>query len=262
MRVAAIQHDIVWEDRDATLARLGPQVARAAAGGARLVAVTEMFATGFSMRTHHTAETLDGPTVTWMHARAAEHGIWLAGSVPLLAGDPSSEGATGRPTNSLLVVGPEGTRHRYDKIHPFSYAGEHERFRPGSRSVVVDIEGLRIGLSVCYDLRFADLYWGRDDGVHLELVVANWPGARRHHWRTLLDARAIEGQLYVMGVNRVGSGGELDYAGDSRIIDPVGEVLAAGAGGETILVADIDPATVTATRERFPFRADRSFAPR
>lgn len=262
MRVAAIQHDIVWEDRDATLARLGPQVAQAAATGARLVAVTEMFATGFSMRTHHTAETLAGPTVAWMHERAAEHGIWLAGSVPLLAEDPSAEGVAGLPSNSLLVVGPDGTRHRYDKIHPFSYAGEHERFRPGARSVVIDLEGLRIGLSVCYDLRFADLYWEREDTVDLELIVANWPGARRHHWRTLLDARAIEGQLYVLAVNRVGSGGELDYAGDSRIIDPLGEVLAAGAGGETILIADIDPATVTATRQRFPFRADRGFAPR
>jgi predicted amidohydrolase len=259
MKVAAIQHDIVWEDRDATLSRLGPQIAQAAATGARLAAVTEMFATGFSMRTHHTAESLDGPTVTWMHERAAEHGMWVAGSVPLRADDPADEGPAGLPSNSLLVVGPDGTRHRYDKVHPFSYAGEHERFRPGTGSAVIELEGTRIGLSVCYDLRFADLYWDREDEVDLELIVANWPDARRHHWRTLLDARAIEGQLYVMGVNRVGSGGKLDYAGDSRIVDPMGEVLAAGAGGETILVAEVDPAVVAATRERFPFRADRSF---
>jgi predicted amidohydrolase len=261
VRVAAIQHDIVWEDRDQTLARLGPQVAQAAATGARLVSVTEMFATGFSMRTHHTAESPEGPTATWMVAQAAEHGLWLAGSVPLLAEDPSAQGAAGLPTNSLLVVGPDGTRHRYDKAHPFSYAGEHERFRPGTSSVVIDLEGVHVGLSVCYDLRFADLYWDRDDEVDLELVVANWPDGRRHHWRALLDARAIEGQVYVMGVNRVGSGGKLDYAGDSRIVDPMGEVLASGAGGETILVAEVDPAVVAATRERFPFRADRTYAP-
>jgi predicted amidohydrolase len=261
VRIAAIQHDIVWEDRDATLARLGPQVAQAAASGARLVAVTEMFATGFSMRTHHTAESIDGPTVTWMHERAAEHDVWLAGSVPLLADDPSAEGTAALPSNTLLVVGPDGTRYRYDKAHPFSYAGEHERFRPGTASVVIDLEGVRVGLSVCYDLRFADLYWDREDEVDLELIVANWPDARRRHWRALLDARAIEGQVYVMGVNRVGSGGKLDYAGDSRIVDPMGEVLAAGAGGETVLVADIDPELVAATRERFPFRADRTYHP-
>lgn len=259
MRVAAIQHDIVWEDRDATLARLTPQVAQAAANGARLVALTEMFATGFSMRTHHTAERFDGPTVGWMQARAAEHGIWLVGSVPLQADDPSVEGPAGLPTNALLMLGPDGTRHRYDKVHPFSYAGEHERFRAGDGPIVVDVEGVRVGLSVCYDLRFADVYWDEDRDVDLELIVANWPDARRHHWRTLLDARAIENQVYVVGVNRVGSGGKLDYAGDSRIIDPMGEVLVAGAGGETVLVADIDPAVVTATRERFPFRADRTW---
>jgi predicted amidohydrolase len=251
MKVAAVQHDIVWEDGRATLARLTPQVELAAATGARLVSLTEMFATGFSMRTHLTAERIDGPTVTWMGERAAEHGIWIAGSVPIE--DP----AGGLPTNALLVVGPDGTRHRYDKRHPFSYAGEHERFAAGDQPLAVSIDGVRWGLTVCYDLRFANAYWDHGPEVDAFLVVANWPRARRHHWTALLQARAIENQAYVVGVNRVGTGGDLDYVGDSRIIDPMGEVLAAAAGVETMLVADIDPEVVAAIRTSFPFLPDR-----
>ena len=114
-----------------------------------------------------------------------------------------------------------------------------------------------MSLFVCYDLRFADEFWGVADQTDLYVVPANWPAARRHHWRSLLVARAIENQAYVVGVNRVGHGGKLDYAGDSAIIDPMGEVLATAAGIETVLVADVDPAMVTATRAQYPFMADR-----
>jgi len=270
MRLSLVQHDIVWEDRDATLARLEDPVARAADGGARLVALTEMFATGFSMRTQHTVESVDGPTVTWLHEQASRHDCWLAGSVPIRGAAPDADtdagattdagagaGAGPLPTNSLFLIGPQGQRYRYDKIYPFSFAGEHERFRAGTAGVVVEIEGLRIGLSVCYDLRFAELYWDRAPGVDLELVVANWPAARRHHWRSLVMGRAIENQTYVAAVNRVGQGGSLDYLGDSRIVDPVGEVLAGAAVGETILTAEVDAQVVAATRAAFPFQADR-----
>jgi predicted amidohydrolase len=252
VKVAALQHDIVWEDRDATLRHLDPQVAAAAHAGARLVVLTEMFATGFSMDTHRTAEQLAGPTVTWLHERAAEHAVWLAGSVPLHDVDREL------PTNSLLLVGPDGTRHRYDKVHPFSYAGEHERFAAGEQpAVVAEVEGVRLGLTVCYDLRFADQYWAMAPDVDAFLVVANWPDTRRHHWRALLDARAIEDQAYLIGVNRVGEGGGLVYSGDSRIVDPTGEVLASAAGGESMLLADVDPQLVAAIRARFPFMQDR-----
>ena len=249
MRIAALQHDIAWEDRDNTLEQLTPQVWAAAATGARMVVLTEMFATGFSMRTHVTAEPADGPTATWMQERAAEHDLWVAGSVPI-------EGEQ-LPTNTLLVVGPDGTTHRYDKIHPFSYAGEHDRFTPGSQDVVVEIEGVRWGLTVCYDLRFADQYWRVGPDVDAFLVVANWPAARREHWTSLLQARAVENQTYVIGVNRVGSGGNLEYTGDSRIFDPLGRELAGAAHEPTTLLAEIDPDRVGEVRERFPFIQDR-----
>lgn len=254
MRIAAVQHDIAWEDRDATLARLAPMVAAAAESGARLVSLTEMFPTGFSMRTDRTAEEPDGPATTWMVETAARHDVWLAGSV--------AEHTPGhdRPTNSLRLVSPDGHIRRYPKIHPFSYAGEDEHFSAGSEVVTVEVEGVRITPFVCYDLRFANVFWGAASDTDAYLVVANWPDARRAHWRALLDARAIENQAYVVGVNRVGTTGgqRLSYAGDSRVVGPTGEVLATAAQIETTLIADLDPAEVTATRDAFPFLRDRT----
>lgn len=246
MRLAAIQHDIVWEDRDATLTRLAPQVERAAAGGAEFIVLTEMFATGFSMNTHRTAEPMDGPTVTWMRERAQE-GTFLAASVPIDPGDG------GLPANRLLVVGDGEVIAHYDKIHPFSHGGEDERFRSGDGPVIVTIAGVRLALTVCYDLRFAPLYWELAEQVDAYLVVASWPEARREHWRRLLRARAIENQAYVVGVNRVGDG----YQGDSAVIAPSGETLVSAAHDETVLCADIDAAAVAAVRERYPFLLDR-----
>jgi predicted amidohydrolase len=249
LRVAAIQHDIAWEDPGATTAALSPWVARAAATGAGLVVLAEMFATGFSM--HVPAQDENGEIVSWMREQARAHGIRLAGSVALAGAEDA------RPTNRLLVVGPDGIEQRYDKIHPFSYAGEHERFAPGHEPAIAVVDGVRLGLSVCYDLRFANLFWALAADVDAYLVVANWPRARRAHWSTLVRARAIENQAYVVAVNRVGTGGEIGYAGDSAIIDPIGEVLVSAAGEPTMLLADLDPQVVASTRSRYPFLADR-----
>jgi len=251
MRVAAVQHDIVWEDPPANFARLAPMIERAAASGARLIVLTEMCTTGFSMDTQRTAEPVDGPSTRFLAEQACAHGVWVCGSVP--------ERGAGheRPANCLVLAGPDGTLHRYRKIHPFTYSGEHEHYAAGDRLVTVTVEGVRLSLFVCYDLRFADEFWAEAPGTDCYVVVANWPAARRAHWQALLVARAIENQAYVVGVNRVGEGGGLHYAGDSRIVDPLGEVLAAGAGGETILLADVDPAVVAETRKRYPFLADR-----
>ena len=120
------------------------------------------------------------------------------------------------------------------------------------------IDGLRVTPFVCYDLRFADVFWRAAPDTDVYLVPANWPSPRREHWRTLLRARAIENQAYVVGVNRVGTAGDgTEHAGDSRIVGPTGELLATAAGVETVLVADVDAAEVAATRDRFRFMADR-----
>jgi predicted amidohydrolase len=249
VKVAAVQHDISWEDRDATLAHVAPMVAKAAAEGARLVVLPEMFAIGFSMTPEQTAEPEGGPTSAWLADQARTHDLWIGGSVPERSG--------GRPRNVFVLAGPDGTVHRYAKVHPFTYSGEHEHYDAGDELVTVTVDGLRVSLFVCYDLRFADEFWDRATETDLYLVVASWPQSRAHHWRSLLLARAIENQAYVLGCNRVGDGDGTHYAGGSCIVDPMGQVLSSEGDHEAILVAEVDPATVAATRERFPFLRDR-----
>jgi predicted amidohydrolase len=215
------------------------------------VTLPEMFACGFSTRTERVAEPPGGPTCRFLVENAARHGLWLAGSLP-----ERPEGSE-RPFNTLLVAGPAGQLTRYRKIHPFTFAGEHRHYAAGERHVTVSIEGLRLTLFVCYDLRFADEFWVTAPDTDAYLVVANWPAPRRHHWRSLLLARAIENQAYVIGVNRVGRDPAHEYAGDSCVVDPSGEVLASAAAQEALVLADLDAGRVREARERFPVMPDR-----
>ena len=250
MKVAAIQHDIEWEDGAATRKRLTPLIAQAATAGARIIALTEMYATGFSMHPERIAEDEGGPNEQFLIDQAREHNAWLVGSI-------AQRSVSGKPRNVAVLAAPDGTVHRYAKIHPFSYAGEHERYDAGTEFLTVDVEGLRVSLFVCYDLRFADEFWALGPGTDLYVVVANWPAPRREHWRTLLRARAIENQAYVLGVNRVGAVKDLDHVGDSAIIDPLGRTLAQASIGEAVLVAEVTPALVHKVRETLPFLRDR-----
>ena len=255
VRVAALQTDIVWEDAASTHARLGPQVAAAAGAGARLILLPEMFATGFSMAADRIAEPPDGPSTAFLVEAATRHDAWVGGSIAIR--DPGAP-ADDRPANTFVLAAPDGTTTAYRKLHPFSYSGEHEHYRAGEGFTTVDVDGLRTTLFVCYDLRFADEFWATAPRTDCYAVVANWPSARRHHWSALLLARAIENQAYVVGVNRVGrDGNDLAYAGDSAVVDPMGRVLASASEVETMLLSDVDPAVVAATRDRFPFLADR-----
>jgi predicted amidohydrolase len=240
----------VWEDAAATCAALVAHFDVASAQGTRLALVTEMFATGFSMAADRISEAPDGPTTTFLLEQAARTQMYIGGSIPLL-----HDG--GRPRNTFTLASPDGTVHRYAKLHPFSFAREHELYDAGDQRITVEIDGVRVSPFVCYDLRFANAFWDVAPTTDLYVVVANWPEVRREPWMALLRARAIENLAYVVGVNRVGSGGGLEYSGDSRIIDPLGVELATARGDEAVLVADIDPGHVAAVRERFPFLADR-----
>jgi omega-amidase len=251
MRVAGIQLDTVWEDPQRSFERARPWIAAAAAAGAELVVLPEMYACGFSMATARIAEAADGPSTAFLREQARAHGLWVCGSVPESAPDG------GAPFNTLVLCGPDGDAHRYRKIHPFTFAGEHKHYQAGTELVTVTIAGVRCTLFICYDLRFANEFWGKAHDTDCYVVVANWPARLRLHWTTLLQARAIENQAYVVGVNRVGHGGELEYSGDSRIVDPWGEPIAQAAGIETLIVADVDPAVVADARARFPFLRDR-----
>ena len=253
MKLAAVQHDIAWEDPEANFEHLAPKVAQAAADGARLVVLAEMYSTGFSMASDRVAEPPDGPSVGFLADQAAAHDVWVCGSVPVR--DPSSANL---PYNRFVLAGPDGVAAVYDKIHPFTYGGEQEHYAAGRERLTITVEGVRISPFVCYDLRFSDEFWGLAHDTDCFLVVANWPAARRAHWSALLVARAIENQAYVVGVNRVGTGGGIDYLGDSVVIDPFGiEVVGATEGQEAVLYADIDLSRLEKVRSRYPFLNDR-----
>jgi predicted amidohydrolase len=250
MIVAGIQHDIEWEDPPANFARLAPMIERAARDGARLVVCTEMFSTGFSMHTERIGEPADGPSAQFLVEQSRRHGVWICGSIP-------ERGAGELPYNQLVLAAPDGRIFRYAKIHPFTYGGEHKHYESGDRFLTVDIYGVRCSFFVCYDLRFADEFWALAAGTDCYVVPANWPAARREHWMTLLRARAIENQAYVVGVNRVGTGGRIEYSGDSMIVGPFGELCAQAGAGEVVIAADVDPEHVRRVRAEYPFLPDR-----
>ena len=251
MRIAALQHDIVWADRQANFARLEPMISRAVQDGATFVVLSEMFSTGFVVDDENIGEPTGGPSSEFLSAQATRHGVWIGGSCPELG-----EGDA-RPFNSFVLAAPDGTQHRYRKIHPFTYGNEHLHFRAGASHVTVDVEDLRVTLFVCYDLRFADEFWVLAPDTDLYVVPANWPLSRQEHWLALLKARAIENQAYVVGCNRVGNGGGLAYGGASRIFSPLGDALASADSYEAIIVADVDAQHVREVRAKFPFLRDR-----
>ena len=175
MKVAAIQHDIVWEDPEANFARLAPMIAGAAAAGARLAVLTEMYSTGFSMAAERIAEPAGGPR-THVPRRAGRRARLVGVRLGARVGRP----ARPRPSNCLVLAGPDGTiASATRKIHPFSFAGEHEHYDAGDKHVTVMVEGVRLSLFVCYDLRFADEFWPLAADTDCYVVVANWPASRR-----------------------------------------------------------------------------------
>ena len=251
MKIAAIQHDIVWSDREANFAALEPLIDEAALNGAQLVLLSEMFSTGFVVDNDEIGEMQNGVSSVFLARMATKHSIWIGGSCPEISADDP------RPFNSFVMVSPTGEQHRYEKIHRFTFGGEDKHFRPGSNFVTINIDGVRTTLFVCYDLRFADEFWATAQDTDMFLIPANWPASRREHWMALLRARAIENQAYVVGCNRVGDGGGLHYSGDSAIYDPLGQPLGAAQSDVSILYADIESQVVRDTRLAFPFMRDR-----
>ncbi len=252
MRVAGIQHDITWENPTATIKSVAPMVAAAAAGGARLIVLSEMYSSGFSMAPERVAEAPEGQSATFLVESAAKHDAWMCASIP--TADPAIE----RPVNRMVVASPEGIAGTYDKIHPFTLGNEHNHYSAGKAPLTLDVEGVRTTFFICYDLRFADHFWNLASDTDLYVVAANWPAKRRLHWQALLQARAIENLTYVLGVNRVGpDGNNMGHAGDSVLHSPLGETLASAAEIETVMFGEVDPATVDEVRTRFGFLNDR-----
>ncbi|MEZ5321377.1 MAG: nitrilase-related carbon-nitrogen hydrolase [Microthrixaceae bacterium] len=255
MIVAAVQSDVAPTVAE-TLATVSSAAAAAAERGANLIVLPEMFATGYHVDPRELGIGAEGAG-RFLEETATDLGVWLMGSHAALSSTPGS-GDSARVRNRLTVAGPNGERFHYDKRHLFTYASEHLGYEAGGPTLSIVVDGVRITPSICYDLRFADDFWASGPETDLFVVVANWPIDRQDHWSTLLTARAVENQCYVMGVNRVGRAGDLEYQGGSCVIDPHGRLLAEvdGPWAGTALAA-IDEKEVAAERARYPFLDDR-----
>ena len=248
MKVAAVQHDIFWEDPAANHHRLETMIMGAAGAGARLIVLPELFATGATTNPD-LFEPDEGPTIKFLRDVAGRAGSWLCGTVAI--------GVDGvAAANACILAGPDGSLQRADKRH-LAPGRESEAFEAGGRISTFTVDDLRVTPIVGHGIRYPQDFWEVAADTDVFVVPGAEPESRRDHWRTLLGARAIENECYVVGVNRVGKGGGVTYAGDSRIIDPQGEVLAAGAGTETLLVAEVESALVRFTRDRTPLLGDR-----
>lgn len=240
LRIALCQFAMGWEDIGRNLDKAGRMIADVDAG---LVVLPEMFATGFVLDPARVAEPMDGRIVTWMREYACCTGRAVTGSAIITE--------HGRYFNRQLFVRPSGEVTTYDKRHLFSIGGEGGLFTGGTERVVVEWGGLRLLLLVCYDLRFP--VWSRCRGDYDAILYgASWPESRREVWRTLLRARAIENQAYVIGVNRVGADPTANYAGDSVAVDFMGRTLADAADRETVVMATLDRQEVERFRVKFP----------
>ena len=251
LRVSLVQGATRWHDAAANRDYYGAKI-RALAGTTDLVVLPETFTSGFTNETLGNAETMQGESLAWLRGIAAEAGAVVTGSIVIRDGE--------KCLNRLVWMRPDGSFETYDKRHLFRMAREHERYAGGDRRLIVELKGWRICPMVCYDLRFPVWIRNRYDSTVPQrfdydalIFVANWPSARRHPWRTLLMARAIENLSYCIGVNRVGvDGNDLHYAGDSAVIDMVGQPLAELGAAELVVTVTLDPATLAAHRERFP----------
>ena len=250
LTITLFQADLIWESKQLNLDHFTEQMSAVAQSD--LMVLPEMFSTGFSMRSEQLAESMDDKTVQWMLARSAELDSIVCGS--LIIKD------SGNFYNRFIWAKPDGNLQFYDKRHLFRMSEEHQNYSPGNQKIILDINGFKICPQVCYDLRFPVFSSNtqRIDGklsaaYDLLLYVANWPAARFTHWRALLQARAIENQAYVIGINRVGTdGNDIAYRGDSCVIDHQGEIVEDMGNQAGILSVTLDKSPLEVYRAKFP----------
>ncbi|MEO7394772.1 MAG: nitrilase family protein [Chitinophagaceae bacterium] len=269
LTITVIQTNLHWEDKTANLQMLEEKI-NSIKKKTEIVILPEMFSTGFSMTPETLAESMEGETVEWMKKMAAEKKIILTGSV--IIKEPAQT-ETGRPDyyNRLIWMLPNGQYGVYDKRHRFAFAGEDDHYTAGTKRLIASVKGWKINLLVCYDLRFpvwarqVPLSERRGEGGEAEhepeydvlIYVANWPERRIHAWKTLLQARAIENQCYVVGANRVGNdGNDIQYSGESMIVDPMGEILYTKKDAEDIFTITLDKTHLQTVRDKLPFLKD------
>ena len=247
MIVSLIQSDIIWEDKNSNLKKYQEQIDKIES--TELIILPEMFTTGFSMSPKNISEKMDGETIQWMKQNAHKMNSAICGSIIIEEGS--------KYFNRFIWVNPDGSIHQYDKRHLFSYAGENDNYTPGDSKIIIEYKGWKICPLICYDLRFP--VWSRNSEEYdLLIYVANWPSKRKFAWRSLLVARAIENQCYVIGVNRVGfDNNENFHSGETSIINALGESLYVKSHNEDLYTNDISKSELDKIRKQLPFLNDK-----
>lgn len=248
MHVAAIQYDIAWEDKAANHATLERMIEDAALAPGTLILLPELGDTGFSFDLD---AIVDDRTVAWAAGVARRRGCVLQAGY-------AERGADHKGRNCSAILSSRGeTLGVYRKVHPFSYGRESEHYSGGDRLLIVPVEGAAVCPMICYDLRFPELWrLAAAAGAEVFTIGASWPAARQAHWRSLLVARAIENQAFVVAANRTGRDPHLSYEGGSLIVSPTGEILAEAGDAPAVLSADLDLAQLRRWREAFPALRD------
>ncbi len=250
MKIVVVQADLIWEKAEVNRTRLTKLIENSKAGKGDMLVLPEMFSTGFSMNSRSLAETMDGETISWMKEMTNQGYYALAGSIIIKEDN--------KYYNRMLIVSNGSIINTYDKGHLFRMEKENNFFTRGSENIITKYNGFSIKLQICYDLRFP--VWSRnvENNYDILLYVANWPESRRDVWNTLLKARAIENQCYVVGVNRIGNDGNgISYCGDSQIIDPKGRIMAdLKPGQEGTAEAVLSMQDLTEFRNKFPVWKD------
>jgi len=252
MKIALIQMDTAWESKKANYAKAENFFRKAARKSCDIIVFPEMFNTGFSMNISAIAEDERGETSQVLSELAKKYGL------NVIAGFAAKKPGRKKLRNLAVAFDRKGSViATYAKMHPFSFAKENKYFSSGNTRVIFHIEGVPASFFICYDLRFPEIFRDIARGVQAIFVLANWPDSRREHWETLLKARAIENQCFVIGVNRTGKDGNgIRYPGASHVYDPMGNDICFGGPKEQFIACEIDPETVTKVRSRFPFLED------
>ncbi|MBX7108720.1 MAG: amidohydrolase [Chitinophagales bacterium] len=248
LHITFIQSALHWENRAANLEMFAGKI-NSISEATDLILLPEMFTTGFSMQPEKFAETMDGEAVQWMAAMAAGKKAVICGSLMMKDGEYYF--------NRLVWMRPDGTCSYYDKRHLFGLGEENQHYTAGSKRIIVEWKGWKFLPLICYDLRFP--VWARNtENYDVLLYLANWPERRINAWKTLLEARAIENQCYVVGVNRVGDEDSgIHYTGESSVIDPKGEVLIREHRQEVVKTFALSGRQLAKIRESLPFLKDR-----
>jgi predicted amidohydrolase len=253
LKIALVQSDIIWEDNLRNLEIFAGELERIREP-ADLVLLPEMFSTGFSVNPEKCAETMDGPSVRFLKEHSSEMNCVITGSLLIRDKD--------QYFNRLVAMFPDGSLFHYDKRHLFRLSEEYKVISRGNKKVIVTVKGWKILPLVCYDLRFPvwsmNTYLNGEYEYDLLVYVANWPESRRHVWKSLLTARAIENQAYAAGVNRIGKDGQgTGHCGESLVSDPKGEILAsAGQDASSTLLITLEKERLDRHRESFQIGPD------